>query len=145
MLGLAALRKTTKLWDLPGPGAKPMCPWLAGGFLSTTPPGKSCFVSFLCVELCTLQGLPPSLLVDFLFRKGRGVNGHFRFDIRAQSQLLFKSSLPFLFGSRKRKRIFSPPSMGDEGVCVCGGGSELMRRDLGNHCRINLQNSTPAP
>ena len=100
-----------------------------------------CFIS-LCVELCTLQGLPPSLLVDFLFRKGRGVNGHFRFDLTAQSQLLFKSSLPFLFGSWKRKRIFSPPSMGDEGV---RGRSELVRRDLGNHCRINLQNSTPAP
>ena len=46
----------------------------------------------LCVELlcCTLQSLPSSLLVDFLLRKGRGFNGHFLFDITAQSQLLFK-------------------------------------------------------
>ena len=28
-------------WDLPGPGLKPMSPALAGGFLTTAPPGKS--------------------------------------------------------------------------------------------------------
>ena len=30
------------MWDLPGPGLKPMSPALAGGFLTTAPPGKSC-------------------------------------------------------------------------------------------------------
>ena len=29
------------MWDLPGPGIKPMSPALAGGFLTTVPPGKS--------------------------------------------------------------------------------------------------------
>ena len=29
------------MWDLPGPGIKPMSPALAGGFLTTGPPGKS--------------------------------------------------------------------------------------------------------
>ena len=28
------------MWDLPGPGLEPMSPALAGGFLSTVPPGK---------------------------------------------------------------------------------------------------------
>ena len=28
------------MWDLPGPGLEPMSPALAGGFLSTAPPGK---------------------------------------------------------------------------------------------------------
>ena len=28
------------MWDLPGPGLEPMCPALAGGFLTTEPPGK---------------------------------------------------------------------------------------------------------
>ena len=28
------------MWDLPGPGLKPMSPALAGGFLTTVPPGK---------------------------------------------------------------------------------------------------------
>ena len=29
------------LWDLSGPGLEPMSPALAGGFLTTAPPGKS--------------------------------------------------------------------------------------------------------
>ena len=29
------------MWDLPGPGLKPVSPALAGGFLITVPPGKS--------------------------------------------------------------------------------------------------------
>ena len=28
------------IWDLPGPGFEPVCPALAGGFLTTEPPGK---------------------------------------------------------------------------------------------------------
>ena len=28
------------MWDLPGPGLKPVSPTLAGGFLTTVPPGK---------------------------------------------------------------------------------------------------------
>ena len=29
------------MWNLPRPGIEPMSPALAGGFLSTVPPGKS--------------------------------------------------------------------------------------------------------
>ena len=29
------------MWDLPGPGLEPVSAALAGGFLSTAPPGKS--------------------------------------------------------------------------------------------------------
>ena len=29
------------MWGLPGPGIKPVSPALAGGFLTTAPPGKS--------------------------------------------------------------------------------------------------------
>ena len=29
------------MWDLPGPGLEPTSPALAGGFLTTVPPGKS--------------------------------------------------------------------------------------------------------
>ena len=29
------------MWDLPGPGLEPVSPALAGGFLTTVPPGKS--------------------------------------------------------------------------------------------------------
>ena len=34
------------MWDLPGPGLEPMSPALAGGFLTTEPPGKSPHVYF---------------------------------------------------------------------------------------------------
>ena len=34
------------MWDLPGPGLKPMSPALAGGFLTTAPPEKSLYSSF---------------------------------------------------------------------------------------------------
>ena len=30
------------VWDFPGPGLEPVSPALAGGFLTTVPPGKSC-------------------------------------------------------------------------------------------------------
>ena len=35
------------MWDLPGPGIKPVSPALAGGFLTTVPPGKSQDLSVL--------------------------------------------------------------------------------------------------
>ena len=28
------------MWDLPGPGLEPVCPAMAGGFLTIAPPGK---------------------------------------------------------------------------------------------------------
>ena len=41
------------MWNLPGPGIEPMCPTLAGGFLTTTPPGKSLALnSFLLHFFC---------------------------------------------------------------------------------------------
>ena len=33
------------MWDLPGPGLEPLSPVLAGGFLTTAPPGKSRFAN----------------------------------------------------------------------------------------------------
>ena len=34
------------MWDLPGPGLEPVSPALAGGFLTTAPPGKSSLAVF---------------------------------------------------------------------------------------------------
>ena len=39
------------MWDLPGPEIKPMSPALAGGFLTTAPPGKSLSVVLICIYL----------------------------------------------------------------------------------------------
>ena len=35
------------MWDLPGPGFEPVSPALAGGFLTTVPPGKPIISFFL--------------------------------------------------------------------------------------------------
>ena len=35
------------MWDLPGPGLEPVSPELAGGFLTTAPPGKPYFIGFV--------------------------------------------------------------------------------------------------
>ena len=34
------------MWDLPGPGLEPVSPALAGGFLTTAPPGKPALTGF---------------------------------------------------------------------------------------------------
>ena len=38
-------------WDLPGPGLEPVSPSLAGGFLTTAPPGKSSLSLFLTLYI----------------------------------------------------------------------------------------------
>ena len=38
------------MWDLPGTGLEPVSPALAGGFLTTEPPGKPTFELFLKVD-----------------------------------------------------------------------------------------------
>ena len=40
------------MWNLPGPGIKPMCPALEGRFLTTGSPGKSHSFLFVLVALC---------------------------------------------------------------------------------------------
>ena len=34
------------MWDLPGPGIEPVSPAMAGGFLTTAPPGKPSKIFF---------------------------------------------------------------------------------------------------
>ena len=47
------------MWDLPGPGLELVSPALAGGFLTTAPPGKSLVV---CFYKTNLQTKPSTLL-----------------------------------------------------------------------------------
>ena len=39
------------MWDLPGPGIEPVSPALAGGFLTTAPPGKSSGILYIITPL----------------------------------------------------------------------------------------------
>ena len=49
------------MWDLPGPGLKPVSPALAGGFLTTAPPGKP--REILSYLFCILYLLVDSCLI----------------------------------------------------------------------------------
>ena len=56
------------MWDLPGPGLEPVSPALAGGFLTTAPPGKS---SNSCLLMhCLWGGSGRWERVQFLFSLG---------------------------------------------------------------------------
>ena len=46
------------MWDLPGPGLKPVSPALAGGFLTTAPPGKTLFGFLNDENLFLMSNLP---------------------------------------------------------------------------------------
>ena len=52
------------MWDLPGPGIEPVPPALAGGFLTTGPPGKSPSLLLLRVIAVPSQGLYPRDLIQ---------------------------------------------------------------------------------
>ena len=45
------------MWDLPGPGLEPVSPALAGGFLTTAPPGKSRACSLYGVKVGVCPGV----------------------------------------------------------------------------------------
>ena len=43
------------MWDLPEPGLEPVSPALAGGFLTTAPPGKSLIYVFWDWDIFSLE------------------------------------------------------------------------------------------
>ena len=43
------------MWDLPGPGLEPVSPALAGGFLTTAPPGKPVNQLYALIEKIDLK------------------------------------------------------------------------------------------
>ena len=55
------------MWDLPRPGLEPVSPALAGGFLTTAPPGKS----FLHFRECKLHRLSRASLSCYSDHKGQ--------------------------------------------------------------------------
>ena len=65
------------MWDPPGPGIKPVSPALAGGFLTTVPPGKSLQVSVLDMVFFYLQMVLPKLICKgALFNLGLKVSAY---------------------------------------------------------------------
>ena len=54
---VVAHRLSCGMWGLPGPGLEPVSPALAGGFLTTVPPGKALMYIF---ELWFFSAYMPS-------------------------------------------------------------------------------------
>ena len=65
--GGARAQLLLSMWDLPGPGIKPVSPALAGGFLSSAPPGKSLCIFWIIAlyQVCLLQVFSPGLCLVF--------------------------------------------------------------------------------
>ena len=64
------------MWDLPGPGLEPLSPALAGGFLTTAPPGKSWPLIFIGLQKSSSPRTTKSLVQDRSyspFREGCGI------------------------------------------------------------------------
>ena len=57
------------MWDLPGPGIKPLSPLLTGRFLSTIPPGKS----------------SPQIVIEYLFFPGHSLDTSLEYPLDKQS------------------------------------------------------------
>ena len=54
------------MWDLPGPGLEPVSPALAGGFLTTTPPGKPLHIFYTkALSICAMQIFFPVFSLSF--------------------------------------------------------------------------------
>ena len=58
------------MWDLPGPGLKPVSPALAGGFLTTVPPGKPQDLQLIEISLTLSFGEKGASEVNSVLLKG---------------------------------------------------------------------------
>ena len=57
------------MWDLPGPGLEPVSPALAGGFLTTVPPGKPpAFHTLICHFYVFFDEVPVQIFCPFVIR-----------------------------------------------------------------------------
>ena len=70
------------MWDLPGPGIKPMSPALAGGFFTTESPGKSYGIFFNFQSALTIwQRFRKLLLWFYLYVFYNGYIGALKIEI----------------------------------------------------------------
>ena len=102
------------MWDLPGPGFEPVSPALAGGFLTTVPPGKFRAMILTMVrhrlrkafgERETVPSFLGMLRWHFLEQKQEkgGVQG---WELSLSNVAATMGSLRFPLGERSLRRIF---------------------------------------
>ena len=108
------------MWDLPGPGLEPESPALAGGFLTTAPPGKPKSLSFReektgrkPAKWTTVQFSKDSSACKMVLLK-RGSPGYLRVGLKINKEIPGFSDTGGRGGS-VRRRVANQRSMPQEG------------------------------
>ena len=119
------------MWDLPGPGLEPMSPALAGGFLTTAPPGKS-----LSFWIIVLSGYMPRSGIA-----GTYDNSIFSFLRNLYIVNLYYFFFPSSFGRATQHADLS--SLTRDWTCApCSGSAESQPLDRqGNPCQPVLSST----
>ena len=123
------------MWDLPRPGLEPVSPALAGGFLTTAPPGKPPLFDFLHSWQCSMN-----MCISCCHLVGRSLSNHFLksdFDVGAKV-VWAKCWLPeeprrifwfeavetqFKMAQRKKKRMYGSVTEKTQGNSSCQPGA----------------------
>ena len=74
------------MWDLPGPGIEPVSPALAGGFLTTVPPGKSQGDHYLTTAVFPFRSFPVYVQI-YMYILGIFLKNKIAFDICCSTAL----------------------------------------------------------
>ena len=82
------------MWDLPGPGLEPVSPALAGGFLTTAPPGKPLAHLFSTLHIKIL-----SLLQDLTGNRPFSLGFFLWTDVVPTDRLLFLNSVSIFWSA----------------------------------------------
>ena len=111
------------MWDLPRPGLEPVSPALAGGFLTTLPPGQS-YHRILNIVLCAVQ---QDLVVELIL-----------FQLRLHLAPLKKYLVPFLLvscntdlGESDTKRQHASFAFYISSIVLLRKKNQLVSRDFG--------------
>ena len=91
------------MWDLRGPGLEPLSPALAGGFLTTAPPGKS--IRYLQKHLPEIFGKEVSLLFSRSFLKIYSFGGRREIEGGSLQRVLTALLLTMRVGSHSVKLV----------------------------------------
>ena len=87
------------MWDLPGPGIKPVSPALADGFLTTAPPGKSYHIFFIHSSVDGHLGCFHILVVVNNAAMNIGVHVSFQISVSLFFEYIPRSGFAGLYGS----------------------------------------------
>ena len=97
------------MWDFPGPGLEPVSPALAGGFLTTMPPGRNLLGQALPNYVWrTKSSLPPVFINKVLLEYNHAHSMATLLQHQSQDRLCGLRGLKYLLSDPLRKSLLSP-------------------------------------